>query len=68
LKISPYASEEIFCDFDIGRLNRYRLEAGFSMQLLKNSELYIVYQLGNDTKSDDWTDVNYLVTYLKISF
>jgi hypothetical protein len=68
LKISPYASEEIFCDFDAGRLNGYRLEAGFSMQLLKNSELCIAYQLGSGKKSDNWTDTNYLITYLKISF
>jgi hypothetical protein len=68
LKISPYASEEIFCDFDIGQLNGYRLEAGFSMQLMKNSELCIAYQFGNDKKSDEWTDTNYLITYLKISF
>jgi hypothetical protein len=68
LKISPYASEEIFCDFDVGQLNGYRLEAGFSMQLMKNSELCIAYQFGNDKKSGDWTDTNYLVTYLKISF
>jgi hypothetical protein len=66
LKISPYASEEIFLDFDAGRLNGYRLEAGFTMQLLKNSELNIGYQFGNDKKSDDWTDTNYLVTYFKI--
>jgi len=68
LKISPYASEVIFWDFDVGQLNGYRLEAGFSMQLLKNSELCIAYQFGNDKKSDDWTDTNYLITYLKISF
>ena len=68
LKISPYASEVIFYDFDVGRLNGYRLEAGFSMQLLKNSELYIAYQFGSDEKSDDWTDTNYLVTYLKNFF
>jgi len=68
LKISPYVSEVIFCDFDAGQLNGYRLEAGFSMQLLKNSELCVAYQFGNDKKSDDWTDTNYLITYLKISF
>ena len=68
LKISPYVSEVIFWDFDIGELNGYRLEAGFSMQLLKKSELCIAYQFGNDKKSDDWTDTNYLITYLKISF
>ncbi len=68
LKISPYASEEIFFDFDAGQLNRYRLEAGFSMQLLKNTELCVAYQLGNDKRADDWTDTNYLITYLKISF
>lgn len=68
LKISPYVSEVIFCDFDVGQLNGYRLEAGFSMQLLKNSEFCIAYQFGNDKKSDDWTDTNYLITYLKISF
>lgn len=68
LKISPYASEEVFLDFDVGQLNGYRLEAGFSAQLLKNTELCIAYQFGNDKKSGDWTDVNYLVTYLKISF
>jgi hypothetical protein len=68
LKISPYVSEVIFLDFDVGQLNGYRLEAGFSMQLLKNSELNIAYQFGNDKKSDDWTDTNYLVTYFKISF
>lgn len=68
LKISPYASEEIFLDFDVGQLNGYRLEAGFSAQPLNNTELCIAYQFGNDKKSGDWTDVNYLVTYLKISF
>ena len=68
LKISPYASEVIFWDFNVGQLNGYRLEAGFSMQLLKNSELCIAYQFGNDKKSDDWTDTNYMITYLKISF
>ncbi len=68
LKISPYASEEIFCDFDAGQINGYRLEAGFSMQLQKNTELCIGYQLADDKKSDGWTDTNYLVTYLKISF
>ena len=68
LKISPYVSEVIFWDFDVGQLNGYRLETGFSMQLLKNSELCIAYQFGNDKKSDDWTDTNYLITYLKISF
>ena len=55
-------------DFDVGRINGYRLEAGFSMQLLENTELNIAYQFGNDKKSDDWTETNYLVTYLKISF
>lgn len=68
LKISPYVSEVIFYDFNVGQLNGYRLEAGFSMQLMKNSELYIAYQFGNDKKSGNWTDTNYLVTYLKISF
>jgi len=67
-KISPYVSEVIFLDFDVGRVNGYRLEAGFSMQLLENSELNIAYQFGNDEKGDDWVDTNYLITYLKISF
>ena len=68
LKISPYISEEIFLDFDVGRINGLRLDAGFSMQVLKNSELCISYQFANDKKSGDWTDTNYLVTYFKISF
>jgi hypothetical protein len=68
LKISPYVSEEIFCDFDVGRLNGYRLEAGFSMEPVKNSDLYIAYQFGNDKRRGDWIDRNYLITYLKISF
>ena len=68
LKISPYFSKKTFFDFDVGQFNGYRLEAGFSVQLQRNSELCIAYQFGNDEKSDDWTDTNYLVTYLKISF
>ena len=68
LKISPYVSEEIFCDFDVGQLNGYRLEAGFSMQLLKNSELSIAYQFGNDKFRGNWIDRNFLITQLKISF
>ena len=68
LKISPYISEMIFLDFDVGRLNGYRLDAGFSMQVLKNSELCIAYEFANDEQGDDWTETNYLVTYFKISF
>ena len=68
LKISPYVSEEIFCDFDVGQLNGYRLEAGFSMQLLKNSELCIAYQFGNNKLRENWIDRNFLITQLKFSF
>ena len=68
LKISPYVSEEIFLDFDVGRLNGLRLESGFSMQILENSELCIGYQFANDKKGDDWTETNYLVTYFKMYF
>lgn len=68
LKISPYASEEIFCDFNVGQLNGFRLEAGFSMQLLRSSELCIAYQFSNDKWRDNWIDRNYLLTHLKISF
>jgi hypothetical protein len=68
LEISPYISEEIFLDLDAGRLDGYRLEGGFSMQVLKNSELCISYQFADDKKSDGWVEVNYLVTYFKISF
>jgi hypothetical protein len=68
LKISLYASELIMCDFDAGQLNGYRLEAGFSMQFMINTELNIAYQFGNDKQNDDWTDTNYLITYLKFSF
>ena len=68
LNISPYVSEVIFLDFDVGRINGYRLEAGFSMQLMENSELNIAYQFGNDKPIDNWIDRNYLITYLKFSF
>ncbi len=68
LKISPYVSELIMYDFDEGRLSGFRLEVGFSMQLLENSELNIAYQFGNDKLRDDWIDRNYLITYLKFSF
>lgn len=68
LKISPHVSEVIFWDFDVGQLNGYRLEAGFSMQLLKNSELCIAYQFGNDKFRENWIDRNFLITQLKISF
>ncbi len=68
LKISPYVSEEIFLDFDVGRLNGLRLESGFLMQILENSELCIGYQFANDKKGDDWTETNYLVTYFKMYF
>jgi len=67
-KISPYISEEIFFDFDAGRLNGYRLEAGFSMQLLKNSKLSIAYQFSNDKLIGNWIDRNYLISYLQFSF
>jgi len=68
LNISPYVSEVIFLDFDAGQLSGYRLEGGFSMQLLENSELNIAYQFGNDKVLKNWIDRNYLITYLKISF
>jgi hypothetical protein len=58
----------IFLDFDVGRLNGYRLEAGFLMQLSENSELNVAYQFGNDKPGDDWIDRNYFITYLKFSF
>ena len=67
-KISPYVSEEIFFDFDVGRLNGYRIEAGFSMQLLENSELSIAYQFANDKFRGIWIDRNYLLTHLKFFF
>ena len=68
LKISPYFSTITFYDFDVGLLNGYRLSFGFSMQVNKNSELCIAYQFSNDEKDGDWTEINYLVTYFKISF
>ena len=68
LKISPYVSEIIFLDFDVGQLNGLRLESGFSMQILGNSELCIGYQFANDKKGDDWTETNYLITYFKIYY
>ncbi len=68
LEISPFVSEEIFYDFHADKRNKNRLEAGLSMRFIKDSKLYVSYQLDSTKNNGDWTDVNCLVTYLKFSF
>lgn len=68
LEISPFASGEIFYDFDASQMNKYRLEGGISMKLIKSLKLNVSYQYDNKKKKGDWSYTNSLCTYLRYSF
>lgn len=68
LEIQPYITDEIFVDFEEGKLNCNRLSGGISLELWKNLSGEIFYVWQSSESGDDWIDYNVLGTKLKLSF
>lgn len=68
LEIQPYIAEEVLVDFDAEDVNRNRLWAGFSMNLLKGLKAEIFYLWQASKKSGEWSNLNILGTKIKFFF
>ncbi|MFA6320623.1 MAG: DUF2490 domain-containing protein [Candidatus Omnitrophota bacterium] len=69
IKISPFASNEIFVSSNSTGYNENRFSAGTEFELAKYVKADIYYMLkSNKVKDYKWTDANVLGTKIKISF
>lgn len=68
LNIQPYVSDEIFVWLNGAVLRRNRLDAGVSLEVMKNIKGEIYYRLQSTKKSGRWTDYNILGLKLKVAF
>jgi hypothetical protein len=69
IKISPYASDEIFIASDSTGFNENRLAAGIEFGLTKyvKADIYYMFK-SNRIKGDKWNSANVLGTKIKIAF
>jgi hypothetical protein len=68
LDIKPYLADEIFVDFDKGKLNRNRLYVGFKAKLVKRLKTDIFYLWQRSKKGGAWIDYNVIGAKLKVQF
>ena len=69
IKISPYASDEIFVSSDSTGYNENRFCAGLEFDLTKYVKADLYYMLKNNrVKEDKWSCANVLGTKLRIAF
>ncbi len=68
LNIQPYVSDEVFVWLNGAVLRRNRLDAGISLEFMKNVKGDIYYRLQGTKKSGRWTDYNILGLKLKVAF
>ncbi len=69
IKVSPYASDEIFISSDSTGFNENRFSSGMEFDLTKYVKADIYYMLkGNRITGDKWTNANVLGTKVKIAF
>ncbi|MDP3791866.1 MAG: DUF2490 domain-containing protein [Candidatus Omnitrophota bacterium] len=69
IKVSPYASDEIFISSDSTGFNENRFASGIEFDLTKNVKFDIFYMLkGNRIRGDKWNNTNVLGTKIKIAF
>lgn len=67
-KFTPYISDEIFVDFDKGKLDRNRLYSGIDFKITKYLKLDVFYLWQFSKKSHHWESYNVLGTKLKAAF
>jgi hypothetical protein len=69
IKVSPYASDEIFIASDSTGFNENRLSSGVEFGLTKYVKIDIYYMFkSNKIKGDKWNSANVLGTKIKIAF
>jgi len=67
-RISPYIGDEIFYDFEIGKLNCNWFYLGADVNLLKNLGVTIFYMWQKREAKLEWIDYNVLGSKLQLSF
>jgi hypothetical protein len=69
IKVSPYASDEIFIASDSTGFNENRLSSGIEFGLTKyvKADIYYMFK-SNKIKDDKWNSANVLGTKIKIAF
>jgi len=69
IKVSPYASDEIFIASDSTGFNENRLSSGIEFDLTKYAKADIYYMFkSNKIKDDKWNSANVLGTKIRIAF
>ena len=69
IKVSPYASDEIFVTSDSTGFNENRFSSGMEVDLTKyvKADIYYMFK-SNKIKGDKWNNANVLGTKIKIAF
>ena len=67
-RLALFITDDVFVDFDIGRINGNKLEAGVITKLAERINLEIFFIKESCKAEEKWQDVNGLGTKLKFAF
>jgi len=66
IRLTPYASEELFYDEEVQELNQNRVTLGFSVRLYQYLGIQLYYRLQSRRQNSSWNHNHILGTALKI--